>query len=59
MAWLRGQLAAAMQDPEVRAQLTSRMIETTFMSGADIEAHVARKRAEIQGLVDKFGLKQT
>jgi tripartite-type tricarboxylate transporter receptor subunit TctC len=47
-----------MQDAEVRAQLTARMIETTFMSGADIEAHVARKRAEIQGLVDKFGLKQ-
>ncbi len=58
VAWLRGQLAGAMQDAEVRAQLTARMIETTFMSGADIEAHVARKRAEIQGLVDKFGLKQ-
>jgi hypothetical protein len=34
------------------------MIETTFLQGAEIEAFVARKKTEIQGLVDKFGLKQ-
>jgi tripartite-type tricarboxylate transporter receptor subunit TctC len=58
VAWLRGQLKSAMEDADVRSQLTTRMIETTFLQGAEIEAFVARKKTEIQGLVDKFGLKQ-
>jgi tripartite-type tricarboxylate transporter receptor subunit TctC len=58
VTWLRGQLKSAMDEAEVRSQLTTRMIETTFLSGADVDAHVAQKRAEIQMLVDKFGLRQ-
>lgn len=58
VAWLRGQLKSAIEDADVRSQLTTRMIETTFMQGPEIEAFVARKKSEIQGLVDKFGLKQ-
>lgn len=58
VAWLRAQLQAAMQDPEVLSQLNARMIETTFVTGAEVEAHVARKREVIGDLVERFGLRQ-
>ena len=57
VAWLRGQLKSAMEDAEVRSQMSRLTIEQTFLTGADVEAHVGRKKAEIQILVDKFGLR--